>query len=135
VILVDTSAWVEFDRATDSLVDQRLRSLIADGVDIAVTEPVIAELVAGARTDAGEARLRSLLLSFDLLPFEAPIDFDGASTIYRRCRAQGVTPRGLLDCMIAAVAVRNSVPVLSHDVDLALIAKVVDLRLDEASTR
>lgn len=135
MILVDTSAWVEFDRATDSLVDQRLRSLIADGVDIALTEPVIAELVAGARTDAREARLRSLLLSFDLLPFEAPIDFDGASTIYRRCRAQGVTPRGLLDCMIAAVAVRNSVPVLSHDVDLARIAKVVDLRLDEASTR
>jgi predicted nucleic acid-binding protein len=135
VILVDTSAWVEFDRATDSVVDQRLRSLIADGVDIALTEPVIAELVAGARTDAREARLRSLLLSFDLLPFEAPIDFDGASTIYRRCRAQGVTPRGLLDCMIAAVAVRNSVPVLSHDVDLARIAKVVDLRLDEASTR
>ena len=135
MILVDTSAWVEFDRATDSSVDQRLRSLIGEGGDIAVTEPVIAEVVAGARTDAREARLRSLLLSFDLLPFDAAIDFDGASTIYRRCRAQGITPRGLLDCMIAAVAVRRRVPVLSHDVDLARIAKVVDLRLDEASTR
>ena len=135
MILVDTSAWVEFDRATDSTVDQRLRSLIGEGGDIAVTEPVIAEVVAGARTDAREARLRSLLLSFDLLPFDAAIDFDGASTIYRRCRAQGITPRGLLDCMIAAVAVRRRVPVLSHDVDLARIAKVVDLRLDEASTR
>ena len=30
VILVDTSAWVEFDRATVSAVDRRLRSLIAD---------------------------------------------------------------------------------------------------------
>ena len=28
VILADTSAWVEYDRATDSAVDQRLTDLI-----------------------------------------------------------------------------------------------------------
>ena len=41
MILVDTSAWVEFDRATESAVDLRLTELIEGNHDIAVTEPVI----------------------------------------------------------------------------------------------
>src|SRR5205807_2377555 len=42
-------------------------------------------------------------LRLELLSFERVADFEGAALIYRRCRAAGVTPRGLLDCMIAAV--------------------------------
>ena len=61
MILVDTSAWVEFDRATGSTVDARLSALIADDAEIAVTEPVIMEVTAGARTAAREQDLRRLL--------------------------------------------------------------------------
>ena len=50
MILVDTSAWVEFDRATGSTIDRRLTDLIADDGPVAVTEPVIMEVAAGART-------------------------------------------------------------------------------------
>ncbi len=64
MILADTSAWVEYDRATGSAVDQRLADLIA-GIDdegpLAVTEPVTMEVLAGARTDACERDLRRLL--------------------------------------------------------------------------
>ena len=93
MILADTSAWVEYDRATGSRVDQRLTGLIISDGPLAVTEPVIMEIVAGARTDEREADLRSLLLRFPLLGFDAA-DFDAAATIYRRCRRAGVTPRG-----------------------------------------
>ena len=41
MILVDTSAWVEFDRGTDSPADLRLQHLIASGADIAVSEPIL----------------------------------------------------------------------------------------------
>ena len=61
--------------------------------------------------------------------------FDGAVRVYRSCRSRGVTPRGLIDCMIAAVALAADVPVLAHDRDLARIAEVMDLRLDEATLR
>ena len=44
MILADTSAWVEYDRATGSAVDLRLRDLIAADGPIAVTEPVIMEM-------------------------------------------------------------------------------------------
>jgi predicted nucleic acid-binding protein len=133
VILVDTSAWVEYDRATGSAVDQRLTQLIAGDGSVAVTEPVIMEVVAGARSDERQTDLRRLLLRFDLLAFDVAADFDGAARIYRKCRRVGVTPRGLVDCMIASVANRHEASLLAHDVDLNRVARVVGIDLDEAS--
>ncbi len=135
MILADTSAWVEYDRATGSAVDQHMTTLIHDGGPLAVTEPVVMEVMAGARTPACASDLRRLLLHVDLLPFDAVSDFEGAATIYRRCRQAGVTPRGLVDCMIAAVALRHHATVLSHDADLHHIATVVGLDMHEASVR
>ncbi|HEY7272425.1 MAG TPA: PIN domain nuclease [Actinoplanes sp.] len=135
MILADTSAWVEFDRATGSAVDQRLTELIAADGQLAVTEPVVAEVAAGARTDEREAALRRLLARARLLPFDSVTDFDGAVTVYRRCRQAGITPRGLVGCMIAAVALRTGAALLAQDADLARIAHVVPLRLDRATVR
>jgi predicted nucleic acid-binding protein len=133
VILADTSAWVEYDRATGSAVDLRLSGLIAADGPVAVTEPVIMEVLAGARSDAREADLRRLLLRFHLCRFDPVADFDGAGRIYRRCRRAGITPRGLNDCMIAAVAVRHQAILLACDVDLDRVARVVGIALDESA--
>jgi predicted nucleic acid-binding protein len=133
VILADTSAWVEYDRATGSAVDLRLSGLIAAEGPIAVTEPVIMEVLAGARSDAREADLRRLLLRFQLHRFDAAADFDGAVRIYRRCRQAGITPRGLVDCMIAAVALRHRATLLACDADLDRVARIMDIEMDEAS--
>jgi predicted nucleic acid-binding protein len=135
VILADTSAWIEYDRATGSAVDQRLASLIAADGPLAVTEPVMMEVLAGARSDAREQDLRCLLLRFSLLHFDAASDFDAATRIYRRCRRAGITPRGMVDCMIAAVAWRRRATLLCRDADLDRVAKIIGLDLDEASQR
>ena len=135
MILADASAWVEFDRATGSAVDQRLTELIAADGALAATEPVIMEVLAGARDDRREASLWRLLLRFDLLRFDATADFDGAARIYRRCRSAGITPRGMVDCMIAAVAWRTESSLLAYDADMYRVARVVGIELDEASLR
>ncbi len=135
MILADTSAWVEYDRATGSAADQRLAALIADDGPLVVTEPVLMEMLAGARSEAREADVRRLLLSFGFLPFDAVTDFEAAARIYRRCRQAGVTPRGMVDCMIAAVAYRRGAALLSWDVDVDRVAQVIGLELDEASLR
>jgi predicted nucleic acid-binding protein len=70
-----------------------------------------------------------------MLSFDAVTDFDGAVRIYRRCRAAGITPRGMLDCMIAAVAWRRDATLLAHDVDMDRVARVIELELDAASLR
>jgi predicted nucleic acid-binding protein len=135
VILADTSAWVEYDRATGSAVDQRLTALIAANGPVAVTEPVIMEVLAGARSDRRESDLRRLLLRFELLAFDVVADFDGAVHLYRRCRHAGVTPRGMVVCMIAAVALRRGATLLSHDADMDRLAEVTGIALDKASLR
>ncbi|MDQ1428874.1 MAG: hypothetical protein QOK39_2350 [Acidimicrobiaceae bacterium] len=133
MILADTSAWVEYDRATGSPVDVRLTNLIAEDGPLAITDPVVMEVLAGARTDQREAELRRLLLRFELLRLDVAADFHGAARIYRRCRRAGITPRGLIDCMIASVALRSEAALLAHDVDLNRVAKVVGIQMDDAS--
>lgn len=135
MILADTSAWIEYDHATGSRVDQRVTALISEDGPLAVTEPVIMEVVAGARSDAHADQLRRLMLRGGLLPFDAPTDFDAAALIYRRCRQAGITPGGVIDCMIAAVALRRRATLLCRDVDLERVAGIIGIELDAASAR
>ena len=135
MILADTSAWLEYDRATRSRADKRLRALIADDTPPLVTEPVIMEVTAGAQDAARADQLRRLLLHGGLLPVDPAADFDAAALIYRRCRQAGITPRGMTDCMIAAVAWRNNTALLCRDVDLERVCGVIGIELDLASGR
>lgn len=130
MILVDTSAWVEFDRATGSSVDTGLTELIATTDDVAVSEPVIMELLAGARDDRRARDLRRLMDRFPLMRFDAAVDFDAATRIYRTCRRSGVTPRGMVDCMIAAVALRHGASMLAADSDLDRVAEVMGIEME-----
>ena len=134
MILADTSAWVEFDRATGSPVDRRITGLIRSGGPLAVTEPVLMEVLAGARDDQRERALRRLLLRHRVLPTDATVDFEAAARVYRRCRAVGVTPRGMIDCLIAAVAWRFEAVLLAQDIDLVRVANVLGVPLDDATT-
>jgi predicted nucleic acid-binding protein len=93
------------------------------------------EVLAGARSDDRESDLRRLLLRFHLLRFDVVADFDGAVRIFRRCRRAGVTPRGMVDCMIAAVAWRHGATLLAHDADFDRVARVIGIDLDQASLR
>jgi predicted nucleic acid-binding protein len=107
---------------------------VCDG-PLAVTEPVMMEVLAGARSDEREDDLRRLLLRFDLLRFDPIADFDAAARIYRRCRRAGITPRGMIDCLIAAVAWRRGTALLAYDAGLDRVARVVGVDLDLASLR
>ena len=135
MILADSSAWIEFDRATGSRVHLRMRELIREIGSIAITEPIVMEVLAGARSDRREDELRRLLLRCTQLPFDPVSDFDGAVRISRRCRSVGIPPRGMIDCMIASVAWRRGATLLAHDVDLERVARVIGIGVDPASPR
>ena len=130
MILADTSAWVEYDRATGSATDQALTSLITDGGGrLAVTEPVLMEVLAGAKDETRHTQLERLLKSFQWLGADPVADFTGAAKLYRACRAGGVTPRGLIDCMIAGIAIRTGAELLAADQDFDDMARILPLRL------
>lgn len=133
MILADTSAWIEFDRASGSPVDLRLSLLISTTDAVRVTEPVIMELLMGARSDDRADALRRMLSAFPLVACDPAVDFAAAARVYRQCRRRGVTPRGAVDCLIAAIARRTGCALLTGDRDLVAISHVMDIAVDGAS--
>jgi len=129
VILVDSSAWLEFLRATGSFVHLRVRSALEQGDVLASTDVIVIEILAGAHDDDDRNRLRRLLYSVDFLAVDGPADYEQAAELYRACRAGGETPRKLTDCLIATVAMRNDAALLCEDADFAAIARHSSLRL------
>lgn len=129
MILVDSSAWVEFLRATGSAAHLRVRSALQQGADLASTDVVVMEILAGARDDADRDRLRRLLYGLEFLAVDGPVDYESAAELYRLCRRKGETPRKLNDCLIAAVAIRNDAELLCDDADFEVVARHSPLRL------
>jgi predicted nucleic acid-binding protein len=127
LILVDTSAWVEFLRDTRTPACVRVDELL-DG-DIATCDPIRMEVLAGARDEEHLNGLRRLLARASIVPAE-PADYEEAAALYRTCRRRGETVRKLVDCLIAAMAIRAGVPVLHADTDFDVLARHTALRVE-----
>lgn len=130
MIVVDTSAWIEFLRDTGSVVCVTVDELLEG--EIAICDAISMEVLAGARSDHHLAQLRGLLARATMLP-TGPDDFDRAAGLYRTCRHRGETVRKLIDCLIAAVAVRADAPILHADTDFAALARQTSLTVHAAS--
>ena len=128
MILIDSSAWIEFLRDTGSSISQRVDLLL--DTEVATCEPVRLEILAGARDEQQLSELRGLLARATLVMTE-PIDYEEASAIYRACRRNGDTPRKLLDCLIASIAIRSNISVLHADSDFDAIARSTGLRTEK----
>lgn len=124
MILVDSSAWIEFLRNTGSAVCDEVDRLL--DAELVITDPIAMEVLAGARDETHLHELRGLLGRADMARCE-PSDYLSAAMLYRRCRQRGETVRRLIDCLIAAVAIRNSMPVLHSDADFDALTRHTDL--------
>jgi len=91
-ILVDTSVWVDHLRGTDNGPVRRLGSLLRSGSSVCATEPILMELLAGARTDAERHDLRRMITGQRWLPVDPVADFEAAAIIHSACRSAGLPP-------------------------------------------
>jgi predicted nucleic acid-binding protein len=129
VILVDSSAWIEFQRATGSLADRRVTQALEEDEELLTTGVILMEILAGARDERQVADLRRLLGRCRFIPLEEPFDHETAAALYRVCRRGGNTIRRLPDCLIAAVAIRVEAGLLHQDSDFDAIARHTPLML------
>lgn len=127
--LVDTSAWVDYLRATGTGAHRQLHRLVECDTTLHTTDVVVMEVLAGGRDEAHTRELRRLLARCEFVPTEGLADFEHAAALYRRCRRAGETVRALTDCLIAAVAVRAGLDVLQADSDFDALARHTELRL------
>lgn len=128
-MIADTSAWIEYLRATGSRAHRRLRQALVDHEAIVLPHVVLQELLQGAR---GPQAFRTLHDRLDQLPaFVADDDrelYAMAALLYARGRWTGRTIRSSNDCLIAACAITGDHELLAHDRDFAALAQI-DSRL------
>ena len=128
IVLIDSSAWIEFVRRTGSHANHAVRDAIRSD-EAATTDAVRLELLAGvARTMPVDA-LSNLLDGCQELDQERQTDVETAASLYLICRRAGETVRSLNDCLIAAIAIRHRVAVLHQDRDFEVLARHTDLQV------
>ncbi|OBA76602.1 ribonuclease [Mycobacterium sp. 1554424.7] len=128
MILVDTSAWIEYFRATGSAAAAEVRRLISeDERQIAMCEPIAMEILTGAADDNAYVMLERLVNGLPSLGVDNAIDFRAAADIYRAARRAGKTIRSINDCIIASVAIRHGARIVHRDADFDVIAQMTGL--------
>lgn len=127
MILLDTSAWVHYLRASGSPVDERVAEALRRD-DVATTDPIVMEVFAGACSDEDLRRLSALFGRCEAAPCVSA-DYLVAAEIRRAARRAGASVRNSLDCLIAAVAIRAGIPLLHADRDFETIARHSSLQL------
>jgi len=131
VILVDTSVWIE-------LINGRLgRTLAADRLlEFVTCGPIVQEVLQGLRQDSASDSFRAGFLAIPCLSDPLPCGvFLQAADIYRQGRQRGFTIRSSADCLIAAIAIENKVPIWHRDRDFDVIARYTALHVSQQLER
>lgn len=127
MFIVDTTVWIDFfkNRDTDQIIP--LLSAIQNQDDICICGVILTEILQGIRNPNEYTEVKDALKSLVMLPiYESTFVF--AADIYRKLRKHGITVRKTIDCIIAAVALENKIPLLHNDKDFELIAKHFELK-------
>lgn len=136
MIVVDTTVWIDFFAGrTDQPHVAELSSLIDADAGIALTDVILTEVLQGLRRDDTVRRVDRRLSAFDILRLHTLDDFREAAAIYRHARGKGKTIRRTLDCLIAAVCIREGCPILHNDRDFDHLAEVTGLTVHDRSGR
>jgi hypothetical protein len=124
MILVDTSAWIDWLREGETDAARTLDRILANAVPFAITGVIYQEILQGARSQASFERLADY---FGSQRFHEPVDrmaaHREAAALYRRCRAAGVTIRSTIDCFIAQLAIEQDLVLLHADRDFDRLAE------------
>ena len=124
MILVDTSIWIALlkSKPRAGISPERLVTFVTCG-------PIIQEVLQGLREGPLSNAFREDFLVIPRLSDPIPVAvFLQAAEIYQHGRRKGCTIRSSIDCLIAAIAIQNDVPVWHRDRDYSAIARFTSLR-------
>jgi predicted nucleic acid-binding protein len=129
LILIDTSAFIEFLNQTGSHFDREIEMLISNDDDISVADIILTEILQGIKNDNEYNEIKRTLLSFPMYSLKDIYSYITAADIYRKCRKRGITIRTTVDLLIAQIAIENNLILLHNDKDFDAIAQVSDLKI------
>lgn len=119
-LLADTSAWAAFFRGGGGPLVDTLKAALVEG-RLYTAGPVRQELLAGAKHPKDLREIEALLALCRAAAVGAE-DFEAAGRMSYRLRRKGVTTHAV-DALIAAVALRHDLALLTADADFEPLAR------------
>jgi predicted nucleic acid-binding protein len=129
MILLDTSALIEFLNRTGSPHDKTIEILITNDTEIAIAEITLTEVLQGIRSDRDYREVLASLMTLPTLSLKGHDSYIKAADIYRKCRIKGLTIRSTVDLLIAQTAIEHNAELLHNDRDFEAISSASSLRL------
>lgn len=123
--LVDTSVWslaLRRDRSGSDPAVERVEIALRSGEFVAVTGVIVQELLQGFH---GPKDSKSIIERFDALELLAPTrdDHIAAASIRNTCRRKGIQI-GMIDALLAQLAIGRELTLLTTDNDFAHVAEL-----------
>ena len=128
MVIIDTSAWIEYLRDGQRSVVQKVQSCL-DRELVGIGDLVYCELMQGIRSPRHRRKLRDLLLRlprFDMVGFEIAAK---SARNYRLLRSRGVTVRKTIDVLIGTFCAENDLQLVHHDRDFDRMAPHIGLHV------
>ncbi len=124
MILIDTSAFIEFLNCTGSALDTEIERLITRKEDVALSDIILMEILQGIENDKEYKQIESSLQAFPIYSLKNTGSYIAAADLYRRCRKRGITIRSTIYLLVAQVALENNLTLFHNDKDFNDIAEV-----------
>ena len=128
--LIDTSVWSESLRRKKSSIDSAetiLSKLILNEYEIVIVGIVLQEILSGITDKKLFAEINTILADFPYIETTKQ-DYIFAAELRNLLKIKGVTA-GSFDFLIASLAIRNDLTLVTLDQDFTYIAKHTDLKI------
>lgn len=128
MVIVDTSAWVEFfndgNRPVADLVERYLEKEM-----VALGDLIYCEVMQGIRSAKEREEISALFLTlprYDMVGFRIA---EKSAHNYRLLRERGVTVRKTIDVLIGTFCAENDLQLVHHDRNFDLMARHIGLKV------
>jgi predicted nucleic acid-binding protein len=126
MVIVDTSAWIEYFRGGLPRIVKKVDQCLAQDL-VGIGDLVYCEVLQGIRSTRERGEVSSLLLSlpqFEMVGFSVA---EKSAANYRLLRSKGVTVRKTIDVLIGTFCAEHGFKIVHYDSDFDLMAKHIGL--------
>jgi predicted nucleic acid-binding protein len=133
MIIVDTSAWIEYLKDGIPHVVKKVDLCLEQDL-VGIGDLVYCEIMQGIRSPRERSQVSSLLLSlpqFNMVGFNM-VGFsiaEKSAANYRLLRSKGITVRKTIDVLIGTFCAEHGLQIIHHDSDFDLMAKHIGLKI------
>jgi predicted nucleic acid-binding protein len=127
VIVVDSSAWIDFLNGHNAPHVRRLRAILGTD-EVVVGDLMLCEVLQGLDSERSARDIEALLRRFEIVAMAGEAIAVTGARYFRFLRRQGITIRKTIDLLIGTWCIENRAPLLHNDSDFHVMARYLGLR-------